>query len=377
MTVPSGRINYQGQTISTVNPPQTIQLKSGDIFYVPNGNFVVKSGPQSAIQWQDDYSGLWRNLDADYPGTQVLQSDGNNYRIINLSGTITGANITAAGSAYTQANTTLSFAAAPSTGVTATATPIIGGSLTFAVTTAGSGYTQPFLIIPAPYALGGTQGMCIPATANLTLSTGTISAIVTGFAGAGYLTAPLATSTLTITPAQYQANPSQYLYGTQMVIVDPVGQGAVITATLANGNAASGGLTGMIITNPGAGYTSIPAITVSSATGSSATAVSLPSFSLTGVTVGGTNTGYTAPVVGQSSLGLVTQQVFDETVLPRAARVTFPAPAGVVGAAVIEDAGSGFQAVPSILQFVNSGSNATFTATVGGVTNTLLLWQVG
>lgn len=376
MTIPSGRINYPGQPITSVNEPQTVQLKSGQSFPLPNGNYLVKPGPQSAIQYQDDDSGLWRTLDADYPGAVTVDSDGNNFRVINLSGTITGGTITVAGSAYTQANTTLSFAAAPAGGVTATAVPIIGGSLTFAVTTAGTGYSMPFLLIPNPSLFGGLSAQCIPASAALNLTTGTISSMTTGFAGAGYLTAPLP-ATVTITPAQFQANPTLYQTGTAMVIIDPTGSGAVITATVANGTPTSGGLTGFIMTNNGAGYTSVPAITITSATGSSAAATALPSFSLTGVTVAGTNTGYTAPVVGQSSLGLVNQQVFDETILPRAARVTFPAPAGVVGAVVIEDAGSGFQSVPAIVQFVNSGSNATFTAVVGGVTNTLIFWQVG
>lgn len=374
MTVPSGRINYPGQPISSVNEPQTVLLKSGQSFLLPNGNYLVKPGPQSSIQYQDDYSGLWRTLDACYPGAIPVNSDGNNFRVINLSGTITGATIGTAGTAYTQTNTTIAFAAAPAGGVTATATPIIGGSLTFTITTAGTGYSMPFLLIPNPSLFGAALG--IPASVALNLTTGTISGSTTGFAGSGYLTAPLP-ATITITPAQFQANPTLYQTGTAMVIIDPTGSGAVITAAIANGTPTSGGLTGLIMTNNGAGYTSVPAITVTSATGSTAAATALPSFALTSVTVAGTNTGYAGTVVGQSSLGLVSAQVFDETVLPRAARVTFTQSAGAINAQVIEDAGSGFQSVPTIVQAVNAGSNATFTAVVGGVTNTLLYWQVG
>lgn len=378
MTVPSARINYQGQFISSVNQPQTVQLKSGDVFYLPSGNYILKTGPQSSVQWQDDYSGLWRNMDSDYPGSQIINSDGNNFRVVNLSGSIPGVTMTAAGTLYNQANATVTFSAPVAGGVTATATPIVGGSLTFTVTTAGSGYSMPFLLIPAPYLLGGTQGQCIPASANLTLSSGTISAVVTGFAGAGYLTAPGAT-VLTITPAQFQANPAYYINGTSLVIIDPTGSGAVITAAIANGTPTSGGITGLIMTNMGALYdgTHIPTVTFGGTTGSGATATALPNMALTSVTVAGTNTGYSGVPFGRTTLGVVSANIFDETVLPRAASVVFSLTAGAISGQVIEDAGSGFQAVPSFAQFVNAGSNATFTAVVGGVTNTLLYYQVG
>lgn len=381
MTVPSARINYPGQPISSVNTPQTVQLKSGQVFYLPNGNYLVKPGPQSSIQYQDDNSGLWRTLDADYPGGITVNSDGNNFRVINISGSITGVLMTAAGTLYNQANATVTFGAPVAGGVTAAGTPIVGGSLTFAITpggTGGTGYTMPILLIPAPFLLGGTPGLCIPASANLTLSTGVISAIVVGFAGAGYLNAPGA-ATVTITPVQFQANPSLYINGTNMVIIDPTGSGASITATVANGTPSSGGITGVVLNNNGALYdgTHIPSVTFSGTTGSGATATALPSFSLTSVTVAGTNTGYSGTPMGQSGLGVVSAQVFDETVLPRAARVVFSLTTGAISGQTIEDAGSGFQAVPAFAQFVNAGSNATFTPVVGGVTNTLIYWQVG
>lgn len=384
MTDPGSRINYQGQPLSSVNVPQSVRLNSGAVWNMPGGSFVVNVPAQCAVQWFDSFAGLWHTF-ASGPSNHPISvvSDGTNFRLINLSGTIVGATVTAAGSAYTQAGTTISFAA-PSTGITATATPIIGGSLSFTVATAGTGYTNPYLIIPAPQLLGGTVGQCIPAVVALNLSTGTIGSITSSFAGAGYLTAPGAT-VQTITPAVFAANPQVFLNGTNMVIVDPAGSGASITSAITNGTPASGGLTGLIMTNNGSGYagTTIPAITITGP-GTSATATALPSLALTSVTVAGTNTGYTATIIFESSLGASASPplaVFGEPVLARAARGTIAQSGGVLGTATIEDNGASFQTVPIIRQVGNAtvdGSvNATFTAVVGGVTNTALYWQVG
>src|ERR1700761_1880777 len=104
-------ISYSGQPISQ-NVPHSIVLQSGGIWIVPQGQFRLKVDYQSALQWYDYDSGQWRNKDAEAPGgwTEV-SSDGTNYRVINLSGTIQGAKITAAGTGYTQANISATFAA--------------------------------------------------------------------------------------------------------------------------------------------------------------------------------------------------------------------------------------------------------------------------
>jgi hypothetical protein len=385
MTDPGSRINYPGQPLTSVNVPNVVRLASGAVWLVPDGSFILNVPSQCALQWLDSNSGLWHTLEAAWTNHPIpVSSDGTNYRVINLSGTILGANITTAGTVYTQAGTTIAFAAPVTGGITATATPIIGGSLSFTVVTAGTLYTNPQFIIPAPQLLGGTPGFCIGASAVAVLSTGGFSSLTVHFAGAGYITAPgnvnsSTTITQTITPAQYQANPQYWLSQPNLVIVDPTGSGAYITSAITNGTPVSGGLTGMVMTNNGSLYdgTHIPAITIT-CTGSSGTAAAtaLPSMALTSVTVAGTNTGYSGTPIGISSLGVV-NPVFGEPALPRPARVTFGLSAGIINSTVIEDAGSGFQTVPAIGQLVNAGSNATFTAVVGGTTNTLLYWQVG
>lgn len=388
MTNPGSRINYPGQAISP-NVPQSVNLQSGSAWVVPNGNFILKLAPQSVLQWLDSNSGLWRTTDSGYSSHPIpVSSDGTNFRVLNISGTIQGVNVTAAGTLYKQANTTVSFAA-PAAGtpsITATGTPIIGGSLSFTVTSGGTGYTNPIFLIPPPQLCGGTPGLCIPADiAACTLTAGVISAPTGGFAGAGYVSAPLASS-ITLTPAQFASSPQVYLNSNAILIIDPAGSGAVITAAITNGTATSGGLTGIVMTNPGAGYdgTHIPAVTITGATGSSATATALPSMALKSVTVAGTNTGYTSSVLIETSLSNGTtnaQPIYDEFVLPRAARASAAQSGGVVGTPIVEDAGNGFQTVPLAKQVGNAtadGSvNATFTAVVGGVNNQLLYWQVG
>lgn len=386
-------ISFPGQVISP-NPPITLVVPAGGSVLVPNGNWLFKVPPQSALQYLDSDSGLWRILEAGLSGSPIqIASDGTNYKVLNLSSTITGANVTAAGTLYNQANATATFAA-PSAGNTAAGYPIVGGSLSFSLTatgangvvaSGGTGYTSPVIIMPEPQQFGAANGFGISASVSATLTAGVISSLTVAFAGAGYANLPANLTTKTITPAQFAANPDYWLNTTNIIIVDPTGTGANIVPSITNGTSASGGITGIVMTNPGSGYsgTTIPAVTIAGTTGSSGTATALPSLALTGVTIGSTNTGYTASVELLSSLGSGTAiaRVNDESILPRAAKVVVPQSGGVLASPVIEDAGSGFQTVPLLKQVGNAtadGSvNATFVAVVGGVVNTLILWQVG
>lgn len=361
-----GQISYPGQVVSP-NIPQTVNLQSGAVWSIPSGSYQVKLGPQSVLQWFDANSGLWRITDSG-PSQMPLQvdSDGSNFRVLNISGTISGINITNAGTLY-KTGDTIAFGA-PAAGTpsrTAKGTIIIGGSLTYTVTAGGTGYSNPIFVIQPPQLCGGTVGASIPAyIASCTLTSGVISSPTGGFTGAGYVTAP----TVTV----IDAVPAGVTPGT----------GAIVTATVAG----AGTVTGCIMTDNGAGYdgTHIPTVTFTTATGSSAAATALPSMAVKSITVGSTNTGYSASVVIQTSLGSGAAAVAplnDEFVMPRAARATATQSGGVVATPLVEDAGNGFQTVPLAKQTGNAtadGSvNATFTAVVGGVNNSVLYWQVG
>lgn len=364
---PASQIAFPGQFITSLHRPQSQVLRSGAAWPIPNGNFLVRPGAQTALQYKDGFSGLWRTFESGPVNHPVaLSSDGTNFRAINLSGTILGTNVTTAGTLYTQAGTSIAFAAPVAGGITATGTPIIGGSLSLALTMAGTGYTNPQLVIPSPDQYGGTYGACLPAVAHAAFnaSTGALTSATLDFAGAGYQAVP------------------------PVAILDPTGTGAVITASITNGTPTNGGLTGIIMNNPGALYdgTHIPAVTITGPAGSSGTAAAtaLPSLALTGVTVGSTNTGYSASIIFLSSLGASASpplNVYGDEVLPRPARGTIAQAGGVLGTATIEDNGINFQTVPLVKQVGNAtadGSvNATLTAVVGGVNNILEYWQIG
>lgn len=361
-----GQIAAPGLAISP-NVPQTVNLQSGAVFQLPAGSFMLKMGPQSVLQWFDSNSGLWRVTDSGPSSHPIpVTSDGSNFRVMNISGTIQGINITNAGTVYKQGDT-IAFGA-PAAGTpsrTAKGQIIVGGSLTFAVTAGGTGYSNPIFIIQPPQLCGGTPGLSLPAyLASCTLTSGVISSPTGGFAGAGYVAAP----TVTVVDAV----PSGVTPGT----------GAVVTATVAG----AGTVTGCVMTDNGAGYdgTHIPSVTFTTATGSSAAATALPSMALKSLTVGSTNTGYSASVVIETSEGSGAAAIAplnDEFVMPRNARATATQSGGVVATPLIEDAGNGFQTVPLAKQVGNAtadGSvNATFVAVVGGVNNSLLYWQVG
>ena len=374
------------------NKEQSTTLLSGSTWVVPNGQFLLKLGKQLVCQFYDYNSGLWRTFEAGGSNFPIeVESDGTNYRVLNISGTISGVNVTTAGTLYSQATTTISFAA-PAAGtpsITATGTPIIGGSLTFAITAAGTGYTNPVILIPHPILCGGTAGLCIPATNHVsTLTTNTIAALTTDFAGAGYITAPVA-NTQTFTPSQFQNNTSAILGTNQMVIIDPAGTGAIITPSIGNGTPTSGGLTGIIMNNNGAGYdgTHIPAVTITSTgNGINAAATALPWMCLTSVTVGSTNTGYSASVLGMTSAASTAANspphtIYDDVPMVRAGTFMADQSGTALTTPVVTDEGGGFQTVPLAKQVGNAtadGSvNATFTAVVGGKASTLIYQQIG
>ncbi len=369
-----GQIAYPGM-VTGINTPQTINLQSGAIWYVSAngqqgggaGSFYLKLGPQSGLQWFDSNSGLWRITDSGPSSHPILvNSDGTNFRVVNFSGTILGANITNGGTGYVQGDTfALTAPAAGTPSRTAKGTMIIGGSLSYTVTNGGTGYANPVFVIQPPWQCGGTPGACLPAyIASCTLTSGVISSPTGGYAGAGYVTAP----TVTV----IDAVPAGVTPGT----------GAIVTATVGG----AGIWKGTIMTDYGAGYdgTHIPTYTFTSSAGASAAATALPSMALKSLTVGSTNTGYSASVVIETSEGSGAAAIAplnDEFVMPRPGRATATQSGGVVATPLIEDAGNGFQTVPLAKQVGNAtadGSvNATFTAVVGGVNNSLLYWQVG
>src|SRR5260370_3876292 len=178
------------------SPPQIIEgggvitLAPGATFYPPPGNYIFTSGDVTALQTWDPNAQGWRGLAQPFLATQQFDTDGSNWRLINLSGVIIGANITNAGSGATNGigavatGVTVTFAAPPSPGITATAYPIVGGSVAApTITQAGSPFLAPPLVVIDPPPAGRIPA---PTTASLTAA-GALASINIVNVGAGYV----------------------------------------------------------------------------------------------------------------------------------------------------------------------------------------------
>jgi len=394
-----------------------VALGPGQYFYIPSGEHLITLGPQSICQWWDPVNSLWRNLGPAPCATFALGADAYNYRIINLSGVVVGGLITTAGTAGTngigptQTGASISFGAAPSGGQAAKGYIIVGGAVGSAggsatVTQAGSGFVVPPLVLIDPPPIGGIQ-----ATAVSTITAGgAINSVTMVNPGAGYTSVPnfylvpqfldypgqLAlpyTVPATGLPAPYFAPgliaggagtggtggimpPQNFMRGLQ--IAAPITSGALITGPALAG---SGTTTGIVVTDYGSGYTSVPTITFTNAP-TSAAATAVMSWGVTAVT-GGSGTGYTVGNLVESTLGKLfvstTAQTYinNDHVSPRSFRGVLTSTAGALN---IEDNGFGFEQALIAGNFgvgqgttIASGSIVFSAISMGGVNDTSLI----
>jgi hypothetical protein len=370
-----------------------ITLPPGGIFYLPAGEYAVDTGETTVIQWFDPIQQAWRGFQDPAGDGQYISGDGYNYRLINLSGTCVGALITAAGTGGTNgigatatgASVVFSAPAAGGAPATATAYPIIGGSVQApTVVAGGSGFLVPPLIVIDPPPPGGIQ-----ATAVATISSaGVVTAITMINVGAGYAASPnfwvipqfglyaggpSGSFAAGGVPAPGLVFPGNAVPGNQLI-----GAAGVQLAPLAL--TGSGTVTGIVMASNGFGYsgTTIPTVTITGTGLSGATATAIMSFSLLSVTLnsGGSGYGVGAPPNFETSLGFVAASSNNNIFVPRAARGVTTVVGGAVATFVIEDPGFGLQKVP-IVSVQNTSAvattQATGTAVVGGVNDTSIL----
>lgn len=262
---------------TTAFPSIPVSLTAGGTYVIPSGQYQVVPGQYTFFQWYDPISQIWRPYQTPTQSdSYTITSDGNNYRLANLTSGVVGAVITNGGSGYTNGiyppSAQLGTAAAPSITVAAGAssvlakgTLIVGGALPTAAgnytITAGSNYTYaPTVLISAPPAGG------VPATATATISGGAVTAITITNQGAGYTAAP--TITLVNNP------------------LDTTGTGAAVVASSAFALAGSGSVTAITFPVNGVGYTAVPALSFSPASTTAATAIMC--WTATSVTLAGT-----------------------------------------------------------------------------------------
>lgn len=289
-----------------------ITLAAGEALLIPGGDWFLQIGQYTFLQVLDPVTQVWTPVNT-VGGVAQVHSDGQNFRLANLTGCPIGAVVTAAGSNYVQASTTVTASAGGSTWVA-----IVGGAVNTSVTvgTAGSGYTLPPLVIfSAP--TNTASGYGVPATGYATISAGAVTGITVTNQGAGYSSAP----TITVLPSPNDPN-----------------AGAVTAAAATCTLTGAGTVTAVLCTSNGYPQASAPTLTIAGV-GSSATATATMCWTVTGTIIndgGGTYTDntYITTVGGVSAATPVyTNPAIEKGILrPRAASLGVTVTAGAISA---------------------------------------------
>lgn len=337
-----------------------ISLAAGRTWTIPAGTYSVTPGPVTFVQHKDPISGLWRVFGAWGNQTRYLNSDGVNFRLANLTGCMVGALLTNKGSAYTSAPAATASAGSP------TLLSILSPSVsTITITTAGSGYTYPPILIVDPPPAGGIQ-----ATLIATISAGAVNAVTIINEGAGYSAGIPAIRVIT--------DPRD----TSTAIVS-----AVLTGTLT----AAGTVKAVVVTDPGAPQTAVATIAFAGGGGSSAAATAIYCFAVTDFTVGAGGVAYgnaqPSLVIGYGGIvagtAANTNPAIEKGIFQtRPAIINAFSDAGgaiITTNEVISDPGLS-QNVP-LLAVIAGGSGlattvAQLTAVVGGITDTSIIQPV-
>lgn len=352
-----------GRGIPAIVGDNAMSLPACSFIQIPPGRQFVYAGLYSVIQFFDPVSSIWRTMPT-VDRNMVVDSDGQNFRIANITGGVVGAVITNAGSGLTNGIGTAAtgLAVTPSAGGSVWI-PVVGGAINATVTVAvgGSGYTLPPLVCVSMPPTGGVQ-----ATMTATIAAGAVNAITVTNQGAGYTTNP----TVVVIPHPNEPNP-----------------GAIVPPTLTLGAlTGSGTLTALLVEQVGTAQTAVITLTFSPASTIAATVIGC--YTVTGITVaaGGVAYGNAQPFIIVSGAGLtagtsvLTQpQLTSALLVPRPVQINGVSTAGgaitATGLQVVD--GGLFQAVP-VLGVVPAGTGTPTTvgqatATIGGATDTIVV----
>lgn len=257
-------------------PSNSITLEAGQCQLIPPGTWNVGLGQYSTLQEFDIITGAWRTCSAQVGDSMAwVDSDGNNWRVANLTGCVVGCLLTNGGSGYTSAP----VCAAGSGG--AIFNVVLGPCLstTVTVTNGGSGYTYPPLVQIAAPPPGGIQ-----ATGHSTLTSGAVSSITIDNQGAGY-SAGIPAITLVNDPREL--NPQASNLGATTTVT--AGSGATAAGSLIG----SGSVCGIVVLDHGKPLTSVPTLTFSGGGGTGAAAGAIMFWTVTSITLGSAGSGYT------------------------------------------------------------------------------------
>ena len=250
----------------------TVVLEAGQCWSVPSGRWFVKPGKYTVFQEFDPITQIWRAIGAGSTAavSEVVFSDGNNYRLANQTGCPIGAIVKTAGSGYTTAPTVVASAGG------SVWRAIVGGAIntSVTVTNGGTNYTYPPAVIFSAPPPGG-----VAATGYCTLSGTAVSTVTVVDQGAGYASPPIVT---------FVNDPRE---GTNGITT---GYNAAAVCTLTG----AGTVTALVCVDHGTPITtqSVPTFTFSSG---SAAADAIMCWTITAYTVSSTTTGsgVTAPVI--------------------------------------------------------------------------------
>ena len=282
-----------------------------------------------------------------------------------VGGGVTAITLSSAGTGYTSVPS-VNFTAAPGdTGTGAAAAAVLSGAgvNSVSVGSAGSGYTTASVTFSAPQVAGGTT-----ATGSAVLAARGVDAINVTTGGVGYTVAPTitltggggtgATATATvsggaITAINVTADGTGYTSAPTVVITPDAGD-TITTPAVATAVLNAAGIASINVTSAGSGYTSAPTVTVTGdGVGASASAV-IGTSTITSINITSAGTGYrTAPtvtLVGGGGTGAAIGAVTIATSAVQSVTITNP--------------GSGYSVAPTVTISGGGGTGAAATASV-------------
>ena len=266
-----------------------LSLPPGGAVIIPSDNCYIVPGVYSQPQILDSVSQTWVPVSGYVTGTPfIADSDGQNYRVANVTGMPIAAVVTNSGSGYTSAPT-VTAGVGGSTWLTLLGPAVSNLTCPSTIATAsGQGYTMPPIInIAAPPSPG------VQATAVCAISGSNISSFTIINPGAGYTSVP----TVVATPNPYDPNFSA------------TSTTATKSASIVAQTSYAGQVCDVLLVNPATQVESVPpALSFSGGGGSGAAATAVLAQTITGVTVTTGGSGYPAAVGIQTFGGTVVGQ---------------------------------------------------------------------
>jgi len=333
----------------------------GQAVPLPAGDWYVHLGLYLVLQHLDPVSGRWVMApgSAWTRGLVHTTSDGFGVRVANLTGCIVGAVVTAYGTGYVQASTAIAV-----TGSTAAFAPVVGGQLAASVQVTAPSTT----LAGAGY--GVAPILYIPAPPPAASNANGVG----GVQASGYVTISGGTVsgvTLTNPGAGYPSAPTAVVLPNP---TDPNISSGITAATIGLSVTGSGSITAALLTNSGAPLTdgSLASVTLTvSGAGSSATIAPLvmqtiKTASVTGGGTGALGAGVLTTYGGGASAGTITNspEFLGLAFLPRPAQGSFASVSGTALGTIV-DGGLFLSAPTGFAAAVYAGTAATIALVMG------------